>query len=120
MPDQIKRVSPSLRATVQAARRTVKAVAPRATEIAYQSKPPRSRSAMWKIARYAIGDEYVVGIGVFPEYAVLYFLRGRELDNDSGLLEGSGAKMRSVRLRTRADAERPAVKRLVRKAFALG
>jgi len=75
---------------------------------------------MWKIAHYAVDDEYVVGIGVFPAYAVLYFLRGRELDDDSGLLEGSGTKMRFIRLRTPADAERTAVKRLVRKAFALG
>src|SRR5438034_1252327 len=52
----LKHVPASVRPTVQAARRTVKAVAPKATEIAYQSRPPRSRSAMWKIIRYVAHD----------------------------------------------------------------
>ena len=109
-----------MRPTVQAARRTVKALAPKAKEIAYQSEPPRSNSALWKIVRYTTRDEPVVGIGTFPTYATLYFYRGREIDDAaSGLLEGSGKDMRFTRLRTPADAARPAVRRLVRKAFAL-
>ena len=56
---------------------------------------------------------------MFPTYASLYFNRGAELEDSSGLLEGGGAKMRAIRLRTPADAERPAVKRIVRKAFKL-
>ena len=108
-----------MRPTVQAARRTVKALAPKATEIAYQSQPPRSKSALWKIVRYVLKDEPVVGIGTFPTYATLYFYRGREIDDASGLLEGSGKDMRFTRLRGPADAARPGVRRLVRKAFAL-
>ena len=46
--------------------------------------------------------------------------RGRELDDGIGLLEGGGSTMRSIRLRTPGDAARPAVKRIVRKAFKLG
>src|SRR5438552_284749 len=42
---QLKRVPNAVRPTVNAARRIVKASAPNATEIAYQSKPPRSRAA---------------------------------------------------------------------------
>jgi hypothetical protein len=117
--EQMKRIPSAVRPTVQAARRTVKALAPNAKEIAYQSEPPRSKSAMWKIVRYAIGDEPVVGIGTFPTYATLYFYRGREIDDAHGLLEGSGKDMRFTRLRTPADAVRPDVRRLVRTAFAL-
>jgi hypothetical protein len=61
--EQGKRIPSATRPTVQAARRTVRAIAPKAKEIAYQSQPPR--------------------------------------------------------LRTTADAARPDVRRLVRKAFAL-
>jgi hypothetical protein len=46
----------------------------------------------------------------------LFFRRGGELDDEIGLLEGSG-NARFIRLRTPADAERPAVKRLIRNAF---
>jgi hypothetical protein len=117
--DQVKRIPAATRPTVKAARRTVRAVAPKATEIAYQSKPPRSKSAMWKIVRYAIDGAPVVGIGTFATYATLFFYRGRELEEASARLEGSGKDARFLRLRTPADAARPDVKRLVRKAFAL-
>jgi hypothetical protein len=117
--EQLKRVPSGVRPTVNAARRMVRAVAPKAKEIAYQSNPPRSKSAMWKIARYSVGDAYVAGIGVFSTYAALFVYRGRELDDDTNLLEGSGKNARFTRLRSPADAERPALKRLVRKAFAL-
>jgi hypothetical protein len=104
---------------VQAARRTVKAIAPKAKEIAYQSQPPRSKSAMWKVVRYTVDGEPVVAIGTFPTYATLFFYRGREIGDTSGLLVGSGKDMRFTRLRTPAEAARPDVRRLVRKAFAL-
>ena len=74
---------------------------------------------MWKLARYAVDDEFVAGIGTFSTYAALFFYRGRELDDGTGILEGSGRDARFIRLRTPADATRSAVKGIVRKAFAL-
>jgi len=118
--DQMRRIAPAVRPIVQAARRAVKAAAPHAKEVAYQSKPPRSKSAMWKIARYAVGDEYVVGIGTFATYATVFFTRGRELDDGSGLLEGSGKDARFTRLRKPSDASQPALRRVLRKAFTTG
>jgi hypothetical protein len=118
--EHVKRIRPAVRPIVQAARRAVKAVAPNAREVVYQSKPPRSKSAMWKLVRYAVGDEYVVGIGAFSTYATIFFTRGRELDDGSGLLEGSGKDARFTRLREPADAAQPALRRVLRKAFADG
>jgi len=116
----LRKVPPAVRPTVQAARQTVKAVAPKAKEIAYRSDPPRSSRTMWKLLRYAIDDAYLVAIGTFPDHVSVFFPRGRELDDGSGLLEGGGKEFRFITLRSPADAARPAVKRLVRKAFALG
>lgn len=118
--EHLRKIPPTVRPMVQAARRTVKAVAPRAREITYRSQPPRSSRAMWKIVRYTVDGANVVGLGTFPRHATLFFYRGRELDDGSGLLEGAGKEMRFITLRAPADAERPAVKRMVRKAFALG
>jgi len=115
--EQLKRVPPETRPIVQAARRAVKAAGPHAKEVAYQSQPPRSRSAMWKLVRYSIGDEYAVGIGTFTTYATMFFTRGRELDDGSGLLEGSGKDARFVRLREPKDAAQPALTRVLRKAL---
>jgi hypothetical protein len=117
--EQLKNVPPAVRPTVVAARRMVKAEAPRAIEIAYRMGPPRSISMMWKLARYAVGGSNVVGIGTFTKHSALFFYRGRELDDRSGLLQGGGKEARFITLRTPADVDRPAVKRLVREAFKL-
>ncbi len=116
----LRKIPPAVRPTVQAARRTVKAVAPRAKEVISMSQPPRSSRYMWKIFRYAADGANVVGIGTFPRHSTLFFYRGRELDDERGLLHGSGPEMRFITLRAPADAERPVVKRLVRGAFKLG
>ncbi|TMF24884.1 MAG: DUF1801 domain-containing protein [Chloroflexi bacterium] len=118
--DQIKKIPPAVRPIVQAARRMVKAAAPTADEISYQSQPPRSSTYMWKIVRYAVGGKNVVGIGTFPRHSTMFFYRGRELEDGSGLLEGSGKDSRFITLRAPADAESPAVKQLLKKAFKLG
>ncbi len=118
--DIFSKVPPGVRPTVEAARRTVTAIAPKAEEIAYRGGPPRSRSYMWKLVRYTVDGANVLGIGTFATHSTLFFYRGRELDDGSGLLQGSGKDSRFVALRDPADAEKPAVKRLVRKAFKLG
>jgi hypothetical protein len=120
LSDHLKNVSPKVLPTVEAAIRTVKAAAPKADEITYRSRPPRSTSAMWKLVRYAVDGENVVGIGTFTNHSTLFFYRGRELDDKSGLLQGSGKDSRFVTLRGPADAEAATVKRLVRQAFKLG
>jgi hypothetical protein len=74
---------------------------------------------MWKLVRYGIDGVDVVGIGTFADHSTLYFYRGVELDDGAGLLQGGGKVMRFITLRSPADAQRPAVKKLVRKAFQL-
>jgi len=119
LAEQLDRIPAKTRPIVKAAIKTVKQVAPKADEIAYKSEPPRSKSAMWKIVRYAEDGANVVGIGTFSNYAAIFLYRGRELDDGSGLLQGSGKDSRFITLHTPADAEKPSVKRLVRKAFKL-
>ena len=97
----------------------VRSVAPKAEEIAYQMKQPASSRTMWKLYRYAVDGENVVGIGTFPDHANLYFYRGVDLDDGTGLLQGGGKLMRSITLRKPADAERADVKQMVRRAFQL-
>jgi Domain of unknown function (DU1801) len=120
LSEQLKKLPPGVRSIVQAARRTVKTAAPNAKETTSQSGPPRSTSYMWKLARYSLDGRDVVGIGAFRAHAALVLYRGRELDDGSGLLQGSGKNARFITLRAPADAARPAVARMVRKAFKLG
>ena len=55
--EHIKKIPPAVRPIVQAARRTVKAVAPTADEISYQSQPPRSSTPGFEIERAATSGE---------------------------------------------------------------
>jgi uncharacterized protein YdeI (YjbR/CyaY-like superfamily) len=106
-----------VRPTVTAARRMVKQIAPRADEIPYRGSRPKSTRAMWKLVRYAIDGENIAGIGAYATYATLFFYRGRELDDGDGLLQGSGKDSRFVTLRSPAEAQAPAVKKLLQRAF---
>jgi hypothetical protein len=118
--DIFSKVPSAVRPTVEAARRTVTAIAPNAEEISYRGGPPRSRTYMWKLVRYAVDGGNVLGIGTFPTHSTIFFYRGRELDDASGVLRGGGKDSRFITLREPADAESPAVKRLIRQAFKLG
>ena len=118
--DIFSKVPPAMRPTVQTARRTVTAIAPKAEEIGYRGGPPRFPTYMWKLVRYTVDGANVLGIGTFPSHSTIFFYRGRELDDVSGLLKGSGKDSRFITLREPAEAESPAVKRLIRQAFKLG
>lgn len=118
--ERLGSLPPRVRATVRAVRRTVREVAPAAEELAYRSQPPRSRSAMWKLARYRIAGADFAGIGAFSSYVCLFFHRGRELDEGTTPLQGSGKTLRFVRLRSPEEASDAVVRRLVRRALRLG
>ncbi len=117
--DPLATLSPAVTPIVEAARRIVRRVAPEAEEVACRSQKPRSPSMMWKLARYVVDGEVVVTIGTFTKHSSMFFTRGGELDDGSGLLQGTGKKLRYITLRTPADAERTAVENVLRKAFAL-
>src|SRR5205814_8139210 len=106
--------------TVEAARRMVKTVAPKAEEVPYKMGEPRSSRAMWKLFRYRTGRADVVGIGTFPNHSTLYFYRGVDLDDGSGLLQGGGKEMRFIPLRAPADAAPAEVMNMLRKACMRG
>ena len=108
--EYVRKVPAALRPTLQAARRTVKAIAPKAEEVAYRT---------WPI-RYRVADLYVCAVGNYPRWISLYFFRGGQLDDPDGVLEGSGKLMRHIKLRELRDAARPAVKRMIRQAFRAG
>lgn len=118
--EKLAAVPVTVRPIVRAARQVVRSVAPEdAEEIACAGERPRSPSMMWKLVRYVVGGKVVVTIGMFTKHASIFFARGSELADASGLLEGGGKSLRYITLRTSADAKRAEVKAIVRLAFAL-
>jgi hypothetical protein len=121
LSENLRQVPQATRPTVEAVIRLVNEIAPKAEEITYRNQRPPVAGGrmMWKIVRYAVDGENVVGVGTFTDHASLFFYRGRELDEGRGFLEGSGKDTRFMTLRSAADAEQPVVKQLLRKAFKL-
>ena len=115
----MKELPAAVRPIVQAAIETIREVAPKADEISYDMAQPRSKSMVWKLVRYASGGENVVGVGTLTGHSMIFFYRGLDLDDGAGLLQGGGKQMRFIKLTSPADAKRPEVKRMVRKAFQL-
>lgn len=115
----LEKIPSGVRPIVEAASKTVRAVAPDAEEIPCQAKKPRAPSMMWKLTRYAVDGEVVVTLGTFTKHASMFFARGSEIEDEQGLLEGTGKSLRYVTLRTPSDAKGAALKEILREAFAL-
>jgi hypothetical protein len=93
--------APEVRPLVAAARRLVLEVDPNATEVVRLG----DRAATWGVGPKKMTEGHVY---VMPHasHVNLGFYRGATLDDPDGLLEGTGAKMRHVKLRTLDDLER--------------
>jgi hypothetical protein len=60
-----------------------------------------------------------LSIALYPKYIRLFFLRGVELDDPGHLLEGSGAQVRSIRIKPVSRIEEPEVCALIDAAVAI-
>ena len=119
LADHLAKIPPAVRPIVEAACETVRAVAGDAEEIPCASAKPRSPSMMWKLVRWAVDGEIVVTIGTFTKHASMFFARGSEIDDEHGLLDGTGKSLRYLTLRTPSDAKGAAVRNILRRGFAL-
>ena len=75
-----------------------------------------------RAATYGCGPRKMIDgyVNIVPHHLWinLGFFRGTSLADSHGLLEGTGAKIRHVKMRTLADAARPAVRELIKEAYA--
>ncbi len=65
---------------------------------------------------FARGDrmaEWVYYVSPFKSHVNLGFLRGTEMPDPEGLMEGTGMLLRHVKIRSAADLARPALRALV-------
>jgi hypothetical protein len=62
------------------------------------------------------GSNVINSIAVYTKWVNLYFFEGDSLPDPEGLLQGSGSMVRSIRLTSAADLDRPAVTALIAEA----
>ncbi len=72
----------------------------------------------WGVADYTFGGtgRGFITIGPQKGYVNLYFMDGVDLDDPDGLLEGSGKRLRHVKIRTSEDLKKRALQSLIRQA----
>jgi hypothetical protein len=64
-------------------------------------------------------SDIVLSIAFYPRYVTLFFLKGVELPDPAGLLEGSGSRVRGVKLRPISRIETREVSALIDAALAI-
>jgi hypothetical protein len=62
-------------------------------------------------------SEAVLSLAFYPKWVRLFFLHGVALPDPKKLLEGSGAGVRSIKLESAGDLDKPAVRALIRAAL---
>lgn len=110
----LSRYSPDIRATSKMMRAFVLKAFPDAFEKTYWG---------WSNTWYGFSDkseDMVFSINPIKSYVQLYFIRGTELSDPDGLLEGTGKKLRHVNIKSAAELNRPALLRLMKRAVAHG
>jgi hypothetical protein len=110
----LAKYSPAIAADVQFARRALKRLVPRGFELVYDnyntlafgfSPTPRAGGA-------------IVSVAAYPQWVTLFFLHGKGLKDPDGLLQGSGARVRSIRLAPVKLINARPVQELLRQALA--
>ena len=109
----LRKFTPKVRKTAEAALRAVRAQVPGATEMVYD----KSGSL---VIGFAPGDrpsEAVLSIALYTRWVNLYFLDGAILHDPGRLLKGNGNRVRMLRLDDVEILESPAVRGMIAEAM---
>ena len=102
----------------------VAAIARRLRELVYDVLPEATEVVRLGDGASSLGlgekkmSEAAVYIAPLKDRVNFGFYRGAELEDPAGLLEGTGKKLRHVKVRSLAEAEDPALRLLVKRAVA--
>ena len=96
-----------------AARRLVFDVLPQTVEVVW----PRQRTSGYGTGPRKMTDQFA-WILPYERHVAMAFPYGVELDDPAALLQGTGAKIRNVRIETLDDVARPELRRLLEVAIA--
>ena len=110
--DIVAIAKPALRPVCASLRHTILALDKDAVELAW----PKQRIASFGVGPRKMSEHYAY-IAVHSSHVNLGFYHGAVLADPTGLLEGSGKKLRHVKMRDVAATQRPAVVALVRQAI---
>jgi len=108
----LSRYSPQIEAQLRDARSRLRSLFPRGFELIYDNY----NALVFAISPTDRTSDAFVSVAGYPRWVTLFFLRGTELSDPDGLLEGDGKQIRSIRLRSPEDINTRAVEALIAQA----
>ena len=110
----IARYTPEIATQLRRARADLRKLIPKGYELVYDSH----NALIFAFGPTAKASELVISIAGYPNWVTLFFTRGKALEDPQGLLEGTGATIRSIRLSPFTVLRSRPVRALIRKALA--
>jgi hypothetical protein len=110
----IARYSPTVAAQFRKARTKVKARFPRGYELVFDNYNACGCGYSWSSS----ASDVVVSVVAYPRWVTLFFFNGTRLPDPEKILEGTGSRVRSVRLQPLARLDSKPVQTLLKKAIA--
>jgi len=109
----LSKYQPAVAADLSAARAWLKDFFPRGFELVYDNY----NALAIGFAPTARASTAIVSVAAYPKWVTLFFLHGRDLEDPQGLLQGAGARVRSIRLQPMTLLESRPVRALVLQAI---
>ena len=106
--------APEVARAFTAIRRKVRAFVPRGYELVYENFNALGIG-------YGAGEKasnVILSIVAYPRWVTLFFFDGADLHDPGSILEGTGNRIRSIRLKSPNDLDRPDIRQLILEALA--
>jgi hypothetical protein len=110
----LDRYTPEIATVVQACRGKLHALFPRGHELVYDNY----NALVFAFASTNRSSGAILSIAAYPRWVTLFFANGVALADPQGLLQGDGARVRSIRLQSPEDLDRRDVLQLIALAMA--
>ena len=109
----LSKYEPAVAADLSAARAHLRRLFPRGFELVYDNY----NALAVGFAPTERASTAIVSVAAYPKWVTLFFLHGRDLDDPGRLLQGSGARVRSIRLQPMTLLESNPVQELLVEAI---
>ena len=104
--------SPGVESLLREARQSLRACFAQGFELVFNNY----NALVFGISPSARASESFISVAGYPRWVTLFFLNGAGLHDPKGLLVGSGAQVRSIRLSSAADMSTPNIQALIAEA----
>src|SRR5664279_3858210 len=99
----LEKYSPEIAAQLRSARAQLQALFPRGCELVYDNY----NALVFCFGPTDRASEAILSIAGYPKWITLFFAKGKTMKDPTGILQGSGKTVRSIRLGSPGELDRP-------------